>query len=296
MFNQIPIVLGQTANDVATSATELGKQSANALVTSFTAAFDQVVQLGPKLAAAAIVLAVGYFLAHVIGKLIVTVSERVGLQRAAERGGVVESMQHAGIQRTVPQIMGTIVFWLLMFLFLMAACNIIGLPAVTDAMSKVVAYIPRLLVATVVVVVGLLLANFLRGLIATSADHVGLSYAHQLATASYYLLVLMVLIAAFEQLEITFELLNWAILIAFAAAALGLGLAFGLGGREVISGILAGYYVRQRIQAGDQVVVGNLQGRVRDVGPVATVIETEKDGLLHRHSIPNAIMLNEAVR
>jgi len=63
-----------------------------------------------------------------------------------------------------------------------------------------------------------------------------------------------------------------------------------------MAGILAGYYLRQRLQSGDQVQVGSMQGTVREVGPVATIIETDEAGLLNRHSVPNTKMLNEAVR
>ncbi len=106
----------------------------------------------------------------------------------------------------------------------------------------------------------------------------------------------MTFIAAFDQLQIQFALLNQLILIAFGALALGVGLSVGLGGREVAGGIMAGYYVRQRMESGDSVSVAGLQGVVRDVGPVATVVETTTDGLTHRHTVPNTTMLNEAVR
>ena len=86
------------------------------------------------------------------------------------------------------------------------------------------------------------------------------------------------------------------VLIAFGGTALGFGLAFGLGGREVIGGILAGYYVRQRLQSGDHVTVAGMEGTVREVGPVATIIETDEHGLMNRHSIPNTKMLSEAIR
>jgi small-conductance mechanosensitive channel len=127
-------------------------------------------------------------------------------------------------------------------------------------------------------------------------DRVGVTYSHQLATGCYYILAMMTFIAAFEQLNITFELLNYAILIAFSAVALAMGLSFGLGGRDVMAGILCGYYLRQRFQAGDQVRVAGYEGTVRDVGPVATTIETEDEGMLNRHSIPNHRMLTEAIR
>ena len=159
-----------------------------------------------------------------------------------------------------------------------------------------VEYIPNVLVATVMVVVGLLVAGFLRGVIATSADRVGVSYAEHLANGCYYIMSLMVFMAAFAQLKIEFALLNYAILIVFGGLALGFGLAFGLGGRDVMAGILAGYYVRQRLQTGDHVTVGHLEGTVREVGPTSTIIETEEDGMLNRRSVPNYKMLNEAVR
>ena len=164
------------------------------------------------------------------------------------------------------------------------------------AMDEVVRYIPKLLVATVVVVVGLLIASFLRGIVATSADRVGLSYAEHLASGLYYVLALLTFYTALHELGMDLDLLKDLILIAFGGMAIGLGLAFGLGGREVIAGILAGYYVRQRLQAGDHVSVAGMEGTVRDVGPVATVIETDENGLLNRHSVPNTKMLNEAVR
>jgi small-conductance mechanosensitive channel len=147
-----------------------------------------------------------------------------------------------------------------------------------------------------VVVVGLLVAGFLRGVVATSADRVGITYAENLADAVYYVLALMTFIGAFDQLHIEFGILKELIQIAAAGLALGCGLAFGLGGRDVMAGILAGYYLRQRMHAGDRIHVAGMEGTVRDVGPVATVIETEEDGLLNRHSIPNTKMLNEAVR
>jgi hypothetical protein len=280
----------------ANKVTQTASESGNALFESFTSAFTQVIELAPKVLAAGAVMIVGFIVARLVAGAVTTLSEKLGLQRAAERSGLSRSMEQAGVGRTVPQIVGTIVFWLLLSVFLVASFDILNLPGVTGAIEKVVAYIPKVLVATVLVVVGLLLAAFLRGVIATSADRVGITYAQQLASGCYYILAMMTFIAAFEQLEITFDLLNYAILIAFGAIALALGLSFGLGGRDVMAGILCGYYLRQRFQSGDRVSVAGHEGSIREVGPVSTIVETEEDGLMHRHSIPNNLMLNEAVR
>ena len=267
-----------------------------AIAASFNHAFGQIIGLLPNVVAMLVVLVVGYIVAHVLDRFATALSQSLGLETAAERSGLMTSMKQVGIRRSVPSIVGQIVFWLIMCVFVTAAFNILGLQAVSAAMEKIVAYIPNLLVATVVVVVGLLVAGFLRGVVATSADRVGISYAENLANGVYYVLALMTFIGAIEQHHIEFGLLKELILIAFGGLALGFGLAFGLGGREVMGGILAGYYTRQRLHTGDRVSVAGMEGTVREVGPVATVIETEEDGLLNRHSVPNTRMLSEAVR
>jgi hypothetical protein len=281
---------------VAQTTVDAVERSKTALTDSFGQAFDQVVLLAPKILAMIVVLVLGYFIARILAHAVTVLSAKIGLQIAAERSGLADSMQHMGIKRNVPAIVGTIVFWLLMCVFIMAAFNILNLPDVSAAMASVVSYIPKLLVATLVVVIGLLVASFLRGVVATSADRVGLSYAEHLANGFYYVLVLVTFHAALTHLGMNLQLLENMILIAFGALAIGFALAFGLGGRDVIGGILAGYYVRQRLQSGDHVSVGALEGTVREVGPVATVIETDEDGYINRRSIPNTKMLNEAVR
>jgi len=296
MFLSGNALLGDTAENVTTTVSEKAASWSDAIVTSFQEAFGKVIQFGPKAIAVFAVLVAGYIVSILVARIAKAVCERVGLQTAAERGGLVASMKQVGIHRTVPAIVGTIVFWLSMCVFLMAALNIMELPAISKAIEPALSWIPRLLVASVIVIVGLLLAGFVRGVIATSADRVGISFAEYLATGVYYVLLLIIGITALGQLPVQMELLNNLVLISFGGLAVGFALAFGLGGRDVMGGILAGYYLRQRIQAGDHVSVAGMEGTVRDVGPVATIIETDENGLLNRHSIPNTKMLSEAVR
>jgi len=268
----------------------------DAIRDSFHTAMSNVTSHAPNVVGTLVVLIVGYVLARVLENMAKTLAERVGLDQAAEKSGLASNMKNVGIQRSVPWIVGQLAFWLTMSVFVSAGFHILGLDAVTTAMNTLVGYIPKLLVGTVIVIVGLLVAQFFRGVIATSADRVGISYAQTLADIGYYVLALMTVMAAFDQIGFQFGLLREMLLIGFAGLALGFGLAFGLGGREVMGGILAGYYTRQRLQAGDRVTVCGMEGVVREVGPVATIIETDEDGFVNRHTVPNTKMLNEAIR
>ena len=259
-------------------------------------AFQPVINLLPSVVAMIAVLVIGYVVARLLARGANAVGQRIGLDAAAERSGLSASMTKVGIERGLSAIVSQLVFWMLMCVFVVAAFNLLNLPSLSAATQKLVDYIPKLLAATTVVLIGLLIASFLRGVIATAADRIGISYADRLASGAYYILAMMTFIAAFDQLEIQFALLNQLILIAFGALALGVGLSVGLGGRDVAGGIMSGYYVRQRMQSGDTVSVSGIEGVVREVGPVATVIETTTNGMSHRHTVPNSKMLNEAVR
>ena len=242
-------------------------------------------------------MVVGYVVARLIAQVFTKLSEKLGLQIAAERSGLADSMQHMGIERNVPAIVGTIVFWLLMCVFFMAAFNILGLQGVSDAMSEVVAVHPQAAGGH-----GGGGGRPAGGQLPARRDrHQRRPAGHLLCRAPGQRLLLRAGPADLHRwpstsLGIEFHLLDNLILIACGGLALGFGLALGLGGRDVMAGILAGYYLRQRLDAGDQVAVAGMEGTVREVGPVATVIETEEPGLVNRHTVPNTKMLNEAVR
>lgn len=263
---------------------------------SFRAALAHCVELAPWLFAALALVAIGYILARVAARGVTQAGEKLGLQTVAERGGLAASMRQAGVRRSVPQVVGIVVFWLLMYLFVMAALNLLWPTAVADVTAQALAFVPRVLLAAVLLLMGLLLATFVKGAVATSAEALGVGFARQLALASYTLIVLMTTMAALEQLQIQLRSLEHILLIACAAIGVAFALSVGLGGREVVAGLLAGHYVRQRMHPGDQVTVAGYHGVIREVGPVATTIETEEGGLMRRHSIPNIRMLSEAVR
>ncbi|MDX1963074.1 MAG: mechanosensitive ion channel [Pirellulales bacterium] len=249
----------------------------------------------PNVTRFVIVLALGSLISWALSRLARFVGEKLELQTVMERSGLAESMREVGIKQTIPQILGLVVFWVFFVLTCLVAFNHI-LPQFDVTIQKILDYIPRLLFAVLLLVLGLLLAKFMHGLIATSADRLGLNYADTLANVCYFALVIVLLNSVITQLGIEIKLLENLILIAFTGLMLGLGLAVGLGGKDVIGGILAGYYVRQRLQSGDRVTVGDIQGIVREVGPVSTILDVGQGAAQQQRIIPNTKMLHEAVR
>jgi len=108
----------------------------DALVGSFENAFNQIIALAPKVVGMVLVLVIGYLVARLLDKFVTALAHSLGLETAAERSGLSASMRQAGIQRGVPWILGRIVFWLTMCVFLSAAFNILGLETVFHRHGK----------------------------------------------------------------------------------------------------------------------------------------------------------------
>jgi small-conductance mechanosensitive channel len=189
------------------------------------------------------------------------------------------------------QIVSRLVFWILMLTFLLSAVETLGLEAVTATIDRLIAYLPNVIAAAFIVVIGLLLARFVRNLVASGAATANLVYAQQLGSAAYGAVVVMVGVLTAQQLGVNTQLLMTVITALIAAAALAMGLAFALGSREVVGAILAGHYVRQSLREGDLIEVENRKGRVERIGPVDTLL---RDGE-STWSIPNVKLLRETL-
>ncbi|MGC4004236.1 MAG: hypothetical protein QM811_14400 [Pirellulales bacterium] len=222
-------------------------QSLKTTIESLQDIQSQIKAYVPSLIAGATVLIIGLLITWLLAKAANLVAEKLGLQCAAEQSGLAESMRDAGIVRSLPQIVGSTVFWLLLTLTLMLSLKQLRIDNFDKTIEDILHFFPNLFVALLILVLGLLLGKFLRGVVATGADRMGLNYAQSLANTVYFAFVLVLLHQVSVQLGLRLELFTNLILMAFGGLMLGLGLAIGLGGKDVIGGILAGYYVAQAV-------------------------------------------------
>jgi hypothetical protein len=261
---------------IVTSVTELGRTLAGFL---------------PSLVGMLVILGVGWCIAKLVEAVSRRVLDRVGLDRTSERLGVADTLRDAGILRGPSQLIARLLFWLLMLTFLLSAFETLGLTAVTATIDRVIAYLPNVIAASLIVIVGLLIARFAGNLVSSGAAAANVTYARGLGSAARGILIVMIAILATEQLGIATQVLVTAVTAAVAAFTAGLALAFALGSREVVRAILAGHYLRQSLSEGQIVEVAGRRGTLERVGPTDTLFR-EEDGTW---SVPNSELLETVV-
>jgi len=123
-----------------------------------------------------------------------------------------------------------LVKWFFVVVFLMAATNILGLGQVSEFLRTVVFYIPNVIVAMVILLIGILVAKFLEGLVKASVRAAGLMSANFLGALTKWAVFVFSLLIALAQLKVADDIIKIVITGLIAASALAMGLAFGLGG------------------------------------------------------------------
>src|SRR5689334_18262127 len=208
--------------------------------------FAQFAEFVPALFGALIILFAGYLLAKLIERGTERAFRRLRLNYLLERGGVMQAVERSGSHFNPSRVLANLVFWFVMFVVIMIAANALGMETLADVFSELVGYIPSMMAAIVLLIVGIVLGRFVGGLILASAG--AIQGGPTLARVGRWGVIVLAIFMALQQLGIATEIVVTAFAILFGAVALALALSFGLGNRELAGEITREWYARYRAE------------------------------------------------
>ena len=210
----------------------------DAFLVSVTAALMALLSFLPALIGAILLVVIGWWVSGIIGRLVERLLNRVGFEHAAERTGITGFIGRTGAgTMRASHVIGELVKWFIRLIFLEMAAQALHLTAVTTLLNSIVLFIPNLVVALIIVLVGVLLAQFVGRLVRGSANSAGMANAGMLAAVVEYGIIGLAIITALNQIGIASIIVTILFAGVVGALALAAGLAFGLGGRETASEI-----------------------------------------------------------
>src|SRR5213075_324720 len=211
------------------------------LRSSFSEVFGELI---PALLGALVIVFAGYLLAKVLERLVERFLKKIGLNRFLERGGVMRAVERSGAHLNPARVISNLVFWLIMFAVILVAANALGLESLASVFGELVSYIPSVIAAIVIILVGIVLGQFVGGLIAASAG--ALHGGRALARVGSGGVILLAVFMALQELGIATDIVTTAFAILFGAIALAIALAFGLGNRELAGEVTREWYERYK--------------------------------------------------
>jgi hypothetical protein len=209
---------------------------------SFTNSLNTFMGFIPSLIGALIILVAGWFISGFLGRLIARGLNAIGLERAVHRSGIGRFIEQSNTRWTMSEIIAALIKWSIFLIFIQAAASLFGMPQITGIINSVILFIPKLIVALAIIVIGALIAKFLAGLVRGSLSEMRVGGAGLFAKLTQYAVIAFAIVAAFNQIGVAQTVVNTLLIGLIGTLALAIGLAFGLGGREVASQITRSWY------------------------------------------------------
>ncbi len=213
-----------------------------ALMSSLTTALGLFFSAIPKVLGFALILLLGWLIASLVEKGVAALLRTIRFNDLSERSGLAEFVRKMGADTDSSGMIGAVAKWFIRLIALVVAFDALGLPAVSDVLRQLLLWLPNVVVALVVLVVGGLAARALRNLVRGAAAEGGLGDPKFLAQVAHTLVWAFAIVVAVNQIGIATDLVNTLFMAVVGAVALALALAFGLGGRETASRIVHRWY------------------------------------------------------
>lgn len=241
----------------------------------------------PNLLGAVLLLAVGW----VVGRLVR--AGTVGLGDSANR--VLDRFLRSGrltqfrLSPAVLGMIGAVAFWLVLFIFIVAATKVARLEAFSNWLDRIVAYLPTLLAGGFIILSGYLISILVRDLVSATLITVHAAQSNTVGVAAQGLTLLTAVIIGIDQVGIDVSFLITMIGIILAGILAGISLAFGLGVRAHVSNLIGAHNLQEQLHPGQVARLGKLEGEILELTPTSIILST-RDG---RATVPAKIFDEE---
>jgi len=187
----------------------------------------------PTLIGIIVILIVGWIIAAVLKNVVVKLLKVIQFDTASEKSGLADALRKGGIKNTLSELMGGLIYWVIMLLVFMAALNALGMTVVASLLDKIILYIPNVIAAIFIISLGIFFASIIGSIVMTACMNAGMKQAKLMSQVTQTVIVIFAAIMTLEQLSIATAILNTTITVVLAATGLAVALAVGLGSKDI---------------------------------------------------------------
>lgn len=214
------------------------KEQIQILLESSQQFLNEIARAVPQIIGAILILLIGWLIAKLIKKIFVKLLKLVKLNWLTEKTGIEKFLKEGGIKITAVDLIGSLVYWIIMLIVIMSALNTLQLTSAKDLFGQIILYIPNIIVSILILLLGLYAAKFVSQAIAVALKNMNDESAYLIEKITYYFIVVLTIFIVLSQLNIAKNIVTIAFLLILGAFCLAFGLAFGLGGKDYAADLL----------------------------------------------------------
>jgi len=251
-----------------------------------------VIQFLPKLAVVVIILLTGWVCAILFKKILSRTLKALGFDVLAEKTRLKEFLEKGGVRRSFSLLVGTVFYWIIIFATLMMIFNTLELEAASRLIDQVIFYIPKTIVALILLALGVFLSKFVGKFVQTSAHLAQLSLYASIGKIARYVIIGLAVIVAAESLGVAAGIIVQYSFIIFGVIPLIVCLTFLIGGKDIVSNLLTQRFLVREYKVGDTIEVDSMSGKISSIDTITTKITDGEKEII----IPNSELAKKIVK
>ena len=262
------------------------------LIQAFSNLMDSIIAAAPKIVMGIILIAAALIAAKLIEKIFRYALTKIRFDALVGKVGIDRALHRLGIRQELTVQIPRLIYFLILLLFAKTAVDALGLIAISGAIGAFFGYLPNIVAALVLLILGSTVGQFAGQTVAQSAASSGVEFAPALGKLVSGLILFVCAMMAIAQLKIDTDIVRIVTSFILGGAALAFGLSFGLGTRDIVRNLAAGFYARKVLVVGRPLEVAGQQGVLRAI--TATHIILESDG--RETTISNVTLMDQVAR
>lgn len=252
---------------------------------------QDIVSFIPSFVGALLVIVIGWIIARIARKVIKRTLAAVGIDKVGEQIEQIDIVRKSGMSIKISGFISSVVYYLMMLIFIVAGTDILGMPAISELMSDLLNYVPNLIVAILIMGIGLLIADFLKNIVLTACKSIGIPAYSMIANIVFYFVLINVIIVALSQAKIDTDFLKNNLSLILAGIIFAFALGYGIASKDLASNFLASFYLRNKFNIGDEITIEGIQGKIVEIDTNYVKVKTSKSTQL----VPIIKLITESV-
>ena len=229
----------------------------------------------PKFFGAFMIALIGYIVSKLVSSAVRKLFIKMNIDKIGDKLNEIEIVSKANIKIKISTIISKVLYYFLLLFFMVAAADVLAMPAVSNLVASIFNLIPNLIVAGIILIVGILFADALRSVAQASLESLGVPSARMISSLIFYFLFINIIISALSQAQINTEFLAQNIHLLIGGIVLAFAIGYGLASKSTMSNFLASYYVKDMFKVGDKITVEGVTGKVIEMNKASVSLVTD---------------------
>ncbi len=258
-----------------------GENGGNTITQLLQSLLDQFALFLPNFLKAIGLLIVGWILAKVLSGLLRKLLKKIKVDQLAERLNDIDLIGNSNFKLVPSVLLSKILYYLILFVFLIASTDALNINAITQMMTNALNYVPVLLSASFVFIIGLFLADSLKKLIYTACNSLGIPAAGLISNLFFYFIFINVLIVTLTQAKINTEFIQDNLSIILGGIVFAFAIGYGLATKDIAANFVASFYNKGKINLGDTIAIDGIEGIVVEIDTTSmTLVSNNNDKVI----------------